>query len=100
MLFHRALPSVGRQMPACCWAADTAKLTQDALSAGSADNDLRAHGGHADLHAAVAILSELPGEQLVELGVEDAVLDELRQICNSLLSRDLKFYLVDLKACQ
>ena len=31
----------------------------------------------ADLHAGVTILSQLPGQELVELGLEDAVSDEL-----------------------
>ena len=44
---------------------------------GGADDDLGAHGGHADLDAGVAILGELTDEELVELGEEDAVRDEL-----------------------
>ena len=54
-----------------------ALLAENVLGAGGADDDLGAHGGHADLDAGVAILGELTDEELVELGEEDAVRDEL-----------------------
>jgi len=53
--------------------------TQNVLSAGSSDDDLGAHGGHADLHAGVAILGELSGKKLVELGEKHAVSYELHR---------------------
>lgn len=40
---------------------------------------LRAHGGLADLNTGVAVLRELPREELVQLGVEDAICDELQK---------------------
>jgi hypothetical protein len=58
--------------------AAPAARTKDVLSARGADDDLCAHGRLADLHAAVAVLGQLTHEQLVELGVEDAIRDELR----------------------
>lgn len=51
--------------------------TQNVLSAGSPNNDLGTHGGDAYFHARVAILGELPGEKLVELGEKDTVGYEL-----------------------
>ncbi|KAG5460427.1 MAG: hypothetical protein BJ554DRAFT_7524, partial [Olpidium bornovanus] len=54
-----------------------APLAEDLLRLGGADDDLRARGGHADLHAGIALLRELAREELIELGVEDAVRDKL-----------------------
>eukprot|EP01136_Pigoraptor_vietnamica_P011651 Opistho-1_new@50747 len=54
-----------------------ALLAEHVLRARGADDDLRARGRHADLNARVAILGELTREQLVELGEEDSVRDEL-----------------------
>ena len=54
------------------------RLTEHILGACGPDDDLSPHGGHADLNARVSILSQLPVEELVQLGIEDAVRDELR----------------------
>lgn len=56
----------------------TALLTKDVLGAGGLDDDLGALGSHADFNARVALLSELTDEELVKLGVEETVGDELR----------------------
>lgn len=53
-------------------------LTQHVLSAGGPDDDFSAERSHAHFNARVTISSELTGEQLVELGVENAVRDELQ----------------------
>ena len=42
-----------------------------------ADDDVGDGGGDADLDARVSLLGELALEELVELGVEDTVSDEL-----------------------
>ena len=55
----------------------TALLTKDVLGAGGLDDDLGALGSHADFNARVALLSELTDEELVKLGVEETVGDEL-----------------------
>lgn len=60
----------------------SALVSEDVLCAGGADDDFRADGGHADLDTRVSILSELAGEELVELAVEDTVLDELALLSN------------------
>ena len=52
-------------------------LAKDFLGVGGADDDLRADWGHADLDAGVALLAEFFREELVELGVEDAIGNEL-----------------------
>ncbi len=58
--------------------ADTlALLAQHLAGAGGADDDLSAHGGPADFHAGVAVLSELLLKHLVELGEEYTVVYEL-----------------------
>ena len=58
--------------------ADTAALlTKDFLSLGGVDHDLGTGGGDTVVNTAEAILSELALEELVELGVEDTVADEL-----------------------
>lgn len=53
-------------------------LTQHVLCPCGADDDLSAHGGHTDLHTTVAILCELPCQELIELGVKHAICNELR----------------------
>lgn len=52
-------------------------LSEDLLGVGGADDDVGNGGGDADLDAGVTLLSELALEELVELGVEDTVSDEL-----------------------
>mmetsp|Transcript_32025 Transcript_32025/g.53811 ORF Transcript_32025/g.53811 Transcript_32025/m.53811 type:complete len:237 (+) Transcript_32025:412-1122(+) len=52
-------------------------LAENGLCAGSADDDLGTHRGNADLDTGVSILSELTGEQLVQLGEENAISHEL-----------------------
>ena len=54
-----------------------ALLSKDLLGVGGADDDVGDGGGDADLDAGVTLLSELALEELVELGVEDTVSDEL-----------------------
>lgn len=45
---------------------------------GGLDDDLGAQGRNTDLDARVTILSQLALEELVQLGVEDTVSDELK----------------------
>lgn len=54
-----------------------ALLAEDLLGVGGADDDVGDGGSDADLDAGVALLGELTLEELVELGVEDTVSDEL-----------------------
>jgi len=54
-----------------------ALLTENLLSVGSSDDDVGDGGCDADFDAGVALLGKLTLEELVELGVEDAVSDEL-----------------------
>lgn len=54
-----------------------ALLAENLLGVGGSDDDIGDGGGNADLDAGVALLSELTLEELVELGVEDTVGDEL-----------------------
>merc|ERR1719251_774127 len=54
-----------------------ALLSEHVLCARGHDDDLGPGGGNTDFHAGVAILSELTGEELVQLGLEDAVGNEL-----------------------
>mmetsp|Transcript_12834 Transcript_12834/g.23324 ORF Transcript_12834/g.23324 Transcript_12834/m.23324 type:complete len:327 (+) Transcript_12834:172-1152(+) len=54
-----------------------ALLADDVLRAGGLDDDLSAADRSSNLDTRVSILSQLAGEELVELGVEDTVLDEL-----------------------
>ena len=56
------------------------RLTEHVLCAGGADDDLRAQRRHTDLHAAVAVLGQLPGQQLIQLGVEHTVGYELQSL--------------------
>lgn len=57
-----------------------ALLAEDLLGVRSADDDVGDGGGDANLDARVALLSELALEELVELGVEDTVGDELSSL--------------------
>jgi hypothetical protein len=52
--------------------------TENVLGAGYADDDLGAHGGHASLHAGVAVLRKLAGQHLIQLRKEHPISDELR----------------------
>ena len=54
-----------------------ALLAEDLLGVGGADDDVGDGGSDADLDARVALLSQLALEELVELGVEDTIGDEL-----------------------
>ena len=54
-----------------------ALLTENLLGVGGSDDDVGNGGGDADLDAGVTLLSELALEELVKLGVEDTVSDEL-----------------------
>ena len=54
-----------------------ALLTENLLGVRGADDDVGHSGGDADLDAGVALLGQLALEELVELGIEDAVGDEL-----------------------
>lgn len=54
-----------------------ALLSEDLLGVGGADDDVGDGRGDADLDAGVTLLGELALEELVELGVEDTVSDEL-----------------------
>ena len=52
-------------------------LTENLLGVGGTDDDVGDGRGHADLNTGVSLLSELALEELVQLGVEDTVGDEL-----------------------
>lgn len=58
--------------------ADAATLlTEDLLGVGGADDDVGDGGGDADFDAGVSLLGQLALEELVQLGVEDTIGDEL-----------------------
>lgn len=58
--------------------ADAATLlTEDLLGVGGTDNDVGDGGGDADFDAGVSLLGQLALEELVQLGVEHTVSDEL-----------------------
>lgn len=58
--------------------ADAATLlTEDLLGVGGTDDDVGDGGGDADFDARVSLLGQLALEELVQLGVEDTVGDEL-----------------------
>jgi hypothetical protein len=59
-----------------------ALLAENLLGVGGSDDDVGNGGGNADLDAGVTLLSELALEELVELGVEDTVSDELSPLGN------------------
>ena len=52
-------------------------LAENFLGVGCADDDVGDGGGDADLDARVALLGQLALEELVQLGVEDSICDEL-----------------------
>lgn len=58
----------------------TALLAENLLGVGGSDDDVGNGGGNADLDTGVALLSEFALEELVELGVEDTVGDELSSL--------------------
>lgn len=61
-----------------CELTDAATLlAENLLGVGGADDDVGDGRGNADLNAGVALLSELALEELVQLGVENAISDEL-----------------------
>lgn len=64
-------------------------VTEDFLGVGSPDDDLGTGVGNTDLTAGVTLLSELSGEEVVELGLENTVGDELSALANDLRSRHL-----------
>mmetsp|Transcript_63146 Transcript_63146/g.150879 ORF Transcript_63146/g.150879 Transcript_63146/m.150879 type:complete len:205 (+) Transcript_63146:189-803(+) len=55
----------------------SALLAQDFASPGGSDDDLGSDGRHPHLHAGIAVLSQGSGQELVELGVENAICHEL-----------------------
>lgn len=55
----------------------SAVLTEHLVGVGGSDNNLGLGGGESDLDTGVSLLGELSGEELVELGVEDTVGDDL-----------------------
>lgn len=58
-------------------ANSSALLTEHVRSARGADDDFRAHRGHAHFHTRVAIFGEFADEHFIELGEEHAIGDEL-----------------------
>lgn len=61
-------------------------LTKNVLCPCGPDDDLCPHGSHTDLDAGVAVLSQLSGKELVKLGIEYAICDELQAGTKDLLS--------------
>lgn len=57
-------------------------LTENLLGVRSANDDIGDGGGNTHFHAGVTFLSQLALEELVELGVEDTVGDELAALGN------------------
>lgn len=64
-------------------------VTEDFLGVGGPDDDLGTGVGNTDLTAGVTLLSELSGEEVVELGLENTVGDELSALANDLRGRHL-----------
>ena len=54
-----------------------ALLAENLLRVGRADDDIGHSGGNTDLDTRVALFGELALKELVQLGIEDAVSDEL-----------------------
>lgn len=52
-------------------------ITQNVLSSGSSNDNLSTHRGDPNLNARVSILGKLSGQNLVKLGEENSVSDEL-----------------------
>jgi len=65
-------------------------VAQHILGTSGQDDNLGTGGGHAHLDATVSIFSELPGEEFIELSLEDSILDELSLLGN--LNGHLDFY--------
>jgi len=65
-------------------------VAQHILGASGQDDNLSAGGGHTHFDATVSVFGELPGEELVELSLEDSILDELSLLGN--LNGHLDFY--------
>ena len=61
-------------------------LTKNVLCPCGPDDDLCPHRSNTDLHAGVSVLSQLPGKELVKLGIENAICDELQAGTKDLLS--------------
>ena len=61
----------------------TALDTENLLGLGGTDDDLGAGGGDADLDTRVTLSSELALEELVQLGVENTIGDELLVFCQN-----------------
>lgn len=65
----------------------TALLAENLLGVGGADDDVGDGGGDADFDAGVTLLSQLALEELVQLGVEHTVGDELSALGTGLQKR-------------
>lgn len=74
-----------------------ALLAEDLLGVGGADDDVGDGGRDADLDARVALLGELALEELVELGVEDTVSDELSPLGAVEISKVSNSFLFSIK---
>jgi hypothetical protein len=61
-------------------AAELHVLTEHTLWKGGTDDDLCTHGGNTNLSTRVPILSQLPGQELVQLGIEHAICHKLRVV--------------------
>ena len=57
-----------------------ALLSKNVLGVGGTDDDFSAHGGYTHFNAGVTFLADFTGEELVELGVEDAIGDEFADL--------------------
>lgn len=55
-----------------------ALLTKNTLGSSCHDDDVRLRGGDTDLHARVAIFSQLPREEFIEFSLENSVSNELK----------------------
>lgn len=62
-----------------------ALLTQNILGTGGTDDDLSALGGLTDLDTSETIVAQLALEEVVQLGVEETILDELYSVCNQFM---------------
>mmetsp|Transcript_7462 Transcript_7462/g.16998 ORF Transcript_7462/g.16998 Transcript_7462/m.16998 type:complete len:203 (+) Transcript_7462:205-813(+) len=65
-------------------------LSKNFASSGGTDDNLRPHGGTANLHTRVAILSELVHEHFVKLSIEHSVLYELALLRDRVLRHRLR----------
>lgn len=57
-----------------------ALLSQNILGTSGADDHLSALGSLADLYSGISVVGELSGQKVVQLGVEQTVLNELRSL--------------------